>query len=245
MTNPDMDQDTITEYTLGVLPEARALEVEAYLRAHPELAAQVRAEREALAQMALDLPLDLPEARVPDGAEDRLMARLRAERQAGSPAQASPAPANTPIGAPVAGPPGARRAAPWWLAGVAVAAVLAGLLVVPRLPDWQASRTLNSYRSQPGAVDQILKAADGGRLGELVRLPDGRLFVLMDQAPQAGRVYQSWRIQGQSVRPMGTFGGRAYTSQDPFESGVVFGLTQEAPGGSQTPTPPVLTTAKL
>lgn len=233
-----IDPDTLTEYTLGVLPEARALEVEAELRRHPELAAQVRAEREALAQMALDLPLDLPEARVPDGAEDRLMARLRAERQA-----EAPAPVNTPIGAP--DQPGPRRARPWWLAAVAVAAVLAGLLALPRLPDWQASRTLSSYRSQPGAVAQVLRAPGGRRLGELVRLPGGRLFVLMDQAPAAGRVYQSWRIQGQSIRPMGTFGGRAYTSQDPFEAGVTFGLTQEPPGGSPAPTPPVLTTAKL
>lgn len=100
--------------------------MQAALEADPALRARLRADQEALTALVEALPPAEP----PAGAEDRLMARLAAEREQGT----------------LADPP--RRRVAWWpLAGLGLAAVLA-LTFVLRPP----ADPLQRYARLPGAT---------------------------------------------------------------------------------------------
>lgn len=78
-----IQRDDLIALALGTLSPQEQARVQAALDADPELQAEYRSDMAALHA----LPEQLPSAQVPEGAADRLMARLRAEREA---APASP-----------------------------------------------------------------------------------------------------------------------------------------------------------
>lgn len=236
------DADTLTAYALGLLDGEELRAVEAYLHAHPEVAAQVRADQEALAAFALSLE----PAEVPAGSEERLLARIRREEQAPNtplPAVLSAAPMERELPASPAAPappdtvqtvPPARKRALWPLAFAAAAAV-AVVLLWPNWQGWQTQQALRGYQNQPGAVTTQLQGEGGQRLGTLVRLADGRTFAVLNEAPQRGRVYQAWSVANGQAQSIGVFQGR-HILTPPLPRGAAFAVSVEPPGGSEQPT---------
>ncbi len=210
----------LSAYALGLLGGPEQREVQAYLTEHPDLAAEVRAEQEALTALVFSLP---PEP-VPAGDADRLMARVRAEQVT---REVAPAPARPT--------PGRRRPAWPWSLAVAAAVALAALTVWPSVQNRPTPQTLSQYQDQPGAVSQPLRAQGGGALGTLVRLPDGRAFVQLTAEPQGGRVYQAWSVQNGAATSLGVFDGRQILTP-PLATGSAFAVSVEPPGGSPQPT---------
>ena len=208
----------LTSYALGLLDDAERREVETYLDANPDVAAEVRADQDALAALVFEMP----PAPVPAGDADRLLARLHAEQAEDKPA---PAPAQ-----PV------RRRTNWlWPLAVAAALALATLAAWPNVQNWQSQRTLSQYQGQPGAVSRPLEANGGQPLGTLVRLADGRAYVQLTSEPATGKVYQAWSVQGKTVTSLGVFDGR-HILTPPLASGSAFAVSVEPPGGSPQPT---------
>ncbi|BDP40851.1 anti-sigma E factor [Deinococcus aetherius] len=214
MTSPDRDQ--LTAYALGILPPEEEARVRAALDADPALRAQVDADQEALVALAEALPQEP----VPGGAEERLMARLVRER---------PEPAAPVVSA--APPVTRRRPNRTWLplAALGLAAALALVLVLRPEGD-----PLRRYASTPGATTQPLEA-NGNRLGQLVRLPDGRAYVYLAQPAEAGRIYQMWQIQGGVPVSLGLFEGQGFLLTG-LATGATVAVSVEPPGGSPQPT---------
>ncbi|WP_288432624.1 anti-sigma factor [uncultured Deinococcus sp.] len=218
--NPDREQ--LLAYALGQLSPAEAAQVQARIDADPELRAEVQADRDAL--LALVETLDLAAAEVPPGAQERLLARLRAETAPVS-GPAPGAPLRTVPGRPVAR---SRSTTPLWTAAALAAALAVGLWLRP------PADSLARYAAVPGAAAQALGPA-GAPLGNLVRLPDGRVYVRLGQAPAQGRTYQLWRIApGGAPVSLGVFGRDVLTASLP--QGTSVAVSVEPPGGSPQPT---------
>ncbi|THF68092.1 anti-sigma factor [Deinococcus sp. Arct2-2] len=217
-----IDQDQLTAYALGILPPEEEVRVRTAIEADPTLRAQLDADLAALVALSESLP-DSP---VPAGAEDRLMARLHAERIAAGPTAPL---VTTPLPAPSqAVSPPARR--PLWplLATLGLAAaVTAVLLMRPADP-------VSQYANTPGAVTESLEA-EGKNLGQLVRLPDGRAYVYLSSAADAGRVYQLWQIVGGKPASLGVFDGQGIEIKG-LEAGATIAVSVEPTGGSEQPT---------
>lgn len=223
--NPDREQ--LLAYALGQLSPAEAAQVQARIDADPALYAEVQADQEAL--LTLVEALDLSAAQVPPGAQERLLERLRAEETP----TAVPAPRTSasrpgpPRAAPGPAPRPARPLTALWTAVALAAALGVGLWLRP------PADTLARYAAVPGAERQALGPA-GAPLGTLVRLPDGRVYVQLAQAPAEGRTYQLWRIQGGAPVSLGVFGRGVLTAALP--QGASVAVSVEPPGGSPQPT---------
>lgn len=218
-----VDSDQLTAYVLGLLSPAEEARVQAALDADPALCARLRAESEAL----LGLVQTLPGVEVPAGAEDRLMARLSAER-AGEPTRTKAPPAVADV--PAAPPVPQRRRLPWLpLATLGLAAALALAFVLRPPPD-----PLRQYAQTPGATTQTL-GANGANLGQLVRLPDGRAYLHLNQPAERGRVYQMWQIRGGKPVSLGVFEAQGFLLTG-LPPGATVAVSVEPPGGSPQPT---------
>lgn len=232
--NPDpntvtLDDDWELRWVLGGLTAPELRLAEERLAADPALRTELAAQREALYQQTLyrqtlyrqTLPSalgDLDAAPVPQGAEERLMARLREQQQenAGS-----------------AGPGPRPRRWPWALLAVATVALLAALLSLPGAPG----EAEVAYQDRPGAVALPLRAdaGAGASLGTVVRLPGGEVVVQLDRAAPPGQVYQLWALRGEEVASLGTFERElALRISDP--AGLSLAVSVEPPGGSPLPT---------
>lgn len=184
----------------------------AALDADPDLRARLRADREALAALIASLP----EVALPAGAEDRLMNRLAAERATAAPTVAV-APAN--------------RRLPWWpLAALGLAAALAAAFVLRPL----TADPLRQYAGTPGATTQTVEA-NGTSLGQLVRLPDGRAYLHLNEPADAGRVYQAWQIRDGTPVSLGVFDGQGFLLAG-LPPGATVAVSVEPTGGSEQPT---------
>ncbi|MPY67315.1 anti-sigma factor [Deinococcus sp. SDU3-2] len=207
------DRDDLLAYALGTLSPAEAARVEADLDRDPALRAELRADLDALALLLDDLdPQAVP---VSAGAEQTLLARVRAE--------GSPGPGAAPIPLPSARPP--RR----WPVAVGLVAALA--LVFVLLPRPQAD-PLEAYLETPGAVERSLES-DGERVGTLVQLPQGRVFVQLSRPLPPQRTYQLWRIENGTPVSLGTFERGLLVTLAP---GSTLAVSVEPPGGSPQPT---------
>ncbi|GAA5533061.1 anti-sigma factor domain-containing protein [Deinococcus aluminii] len=203
-----IDPDQLTAYALGILPPEEEARVQAALESSPELRAQLRADREALTALAEALPVVDP----PAGAEDRLLARVAAERRA----------APTPL------PP--SRPTSWLLLaalGLAAALALAFVLRPPADP-------LQRYAGIPGATTRAVTAS-GGPVGQLVRMPDGRAYLYLNRPAEAGRVYQMWQMQAGVPVSLGVFDGQGFLLPG-LPPGATIAVSVEPPGGSPQPT---------
>ncbi|MCP2013975.1 anti-sigma-K factor RskA [Deinococcus sp. HSC-46F16] len=211
------DRDDLLAYALGTLSPAEAARVEAELARDPALRAELRADLDALALLLDDLdPAAVP---LPAGAEDALLARVRAE--------GGPVPHVAPAPLPPARPP--RR----WPIAVGLVAALA--LVFALLPRPQPD-PLEAYLETPGAVERSLEA-DGERVGTLVRLPEGRVYVHLSRPLPPERTYQLWRIENGTPVSLGTFERGLLVTLAP---GSTLAVSVEPPGGSPQPTTPPL-----
>lgn len=92
---------------------------------------------------------------------------------------------------------------------------------------------LRRYASTPGATTQPLEA-NGNRLGQLVRLPDGRAYVYLAQPAEAGRIYQMWQIQGGVPVSLGLFEGQGFLLTG-LATGATVAVSVEPPAAARNP----------
>ena len=225
-----INRDDLLALALGLLTPEEEARVQAALDADPALMAEYRADLEALHH----LPDDLPPAQVPAGAEERLLARLHAERPA---AQATPAP-GAPVSQPLFPDGQAAQGAPRpgrlnWRGGL-LALVAAVALGVMFLRPSEPADLLSEFAGAPGAVTQEL-GATGRPLGQLIRLPDGRAYLHLSAAAPEQRVYQLWRIENQTPVSAGVFDGQGILIPA-LKDGQTIAVSVEPRGGSQQPT---------
>lgn len=208
------DRDDLLAHALGILSPAEAARVEAELARDPALRAELRADLDALALLLDDL--DPAAGKVPAGAGAELLARVRAEEAGAQMPEVAPAPLP-------ARPP--RR----WPVAVALAAALA--LVFALLPRPQPD-PLEAYRTAPGAAERTLEAG-GERVGTLVQLPGGRVYVHLTRPLPPERTYQLWRIENGTPVSLGVFERGLLVTLAP---GSTVAVSVEPPGGSPRPT---------
>ena len=226
-----LTSDLLTDYALGLLTPGEEAEVEAALELHP----QARQEASVYLSGLTDLVMDLAPLPVPEGAADRLMARLNAEVLKPD-VSAQQAHSTGPlVSSPLTPTPVAQQAnrRSWLYPVLAVAAAAAiGVAVLPgllnRTPDFA------SYQARPGAVTSTINDKAGAAVARVVRLPDGHAYVQMQASVASGRAYQAWKIEGGKPVSLGMFQGQGYVAQLP--AGTVFAVTVEPPGGSPQPT---------
>ncbi|WP_309571811.1 anti-sigma factor domain-containing protein [Deinococcus sp.] len=238
----NIDRDHLLASALGQLSPAEEAQVQAVLRADPALQAEYQAEQEALMLLLGDLDLD--SVTLPADAEDRLLARIRAEDSGveGSEPEATRAPlaspgtvalvpgGSLPASAPTEGAVRSRTRPAWWLAlPLGLAAALAVFFALR--PD---ADLLVQYAATPGAVSRQV-TANGQSLGTLVRLPDGRVFVKLGRPADSGRTYQLWQIAGGKPVSLGIFGDQGVLTA-PLPEGATLAVSVEPPGGSAQPT---------
>lgn len=207
------DRDDLLAYALGTLSPAEAARVEADLDRDPALRAELRADLDALALLLDDLdPQAVP---VPAGAGETLLTRVRGK---GSPVLGA-----APVPFPPARPP--RR---WPIAVGLVAALALVFVLLPRpQPD-----PLEAYLETPGAVERTLES-DGERVGTLVQLPGGRVYVHLSRPLPPERTYQLWRIRDGTPVSLGIFERSLLVTLAP---GSTLAVSVEPPGGSPQPT---------
>ncbi len=216
-------RDDLIALALGTLSQQDEARVQAALAADPQLQAEYRSDLAALHALAEHLP----PGQVPEGAADRLMARVRAERQAApSPVPFPPAEAQTT-------PAGARSGRRNWGLGLGALGLAAALALFFALRP--PTDPLTRYAGMPGAVSQPLTGADRTQIGQLVRLQDGSAFLYLSAAPPSARVYQLWKIEGGAPVSLGVIDGQGKLVQD-APDGLTLAVSVEPPGGSEQPT---------
>ncbi|WP_407539118.1 anti-sigma factor [Deinococcus radiomollis] len=232
-----LTSDLLIDYTLGLLTPVEEAEVEAALELYP----QARQETNIYLNGLSDMVMDLEPAPVPEGAADRLLARLNAEivgveAVPTGAAHTGQSLAFVPV-APAAEVTAAEVAAPvrrnWLYPVIALAAAVAlGVAVLPGLLNRPAD--FASYQARPGAVTATIDDKAGTAVAKVVRLPDGHAYVQMQGSVPTGRAYQAWKIEGGKPVSLGMFKGQGYLAAVP--AGTVFAVTVEPEGGSPQPT---------
>lgn len=223
-----VDKDSLVAYALGMLSVHEARQIEVHLRNSAEDAATVRDYFEVLTAIVLSQePVDVPE-----DAEARLLERVRSE---------------TPKTSKIITLSKRPRWQGWvGLTAAAAIAVTAWVgFLQPLYQDFRIDQRLQTVQTHPGTVSEVLLSDTDESLGTLVRLPDNRLFVVLNDVPPRGQVYQGWEIVDGTPVSLGTYDGRVLEIAQPLGIGSVFGVTLEPPGGSRQPTTTPLLLYKL
>lgn len=219
--------EQLSLYAFGLLETEAAARVAARLERDPAWRAELGVMQGTLAGLAEAAP-------VPVGAARRLLDRVRldaAQSEATQSVKTQP-PGNLKLSE---APPRARLPYGPLFALALTAAVVAALVLVPRLSSATPEQQLGRYQAEPGAATTALKTKDGQALGSAVRLKDGRTFVLLAADAPAGKAYQAWQVVGAAPRSLGVFKGRSFLSE-PVAGKVVFAVSVEPPAGSEQPT---------
>lgn len=227
-----VQSDQLLAYALGQLDPVETAQMEAALQADPALQAELQQHLDALSTL-LD-ELDLSTVEVPADAEERLLARVRAEGSASSlqTETTSSAPGPAPLESGSNALPVRKKA--WWIpAGLSLAAALALAFFLRPAED-----PVSRYARLPGAVAQPIGTPEE-QLGTIVRLTDGRVYVHLKRPPADGRTYQLWQIKDGQPASLGVFSGDGLLTEG-LPQGVTLAVSVEPPGGSPQPTTPPL-----
>ncbi len=235
-------EDLKEAYALGALSEEERQEVEDYLRAHPEL----RAEVDELRSVANLLALSPQEYEPSPKLRRDLLNRISSSHEATSAADPS-----VRQGSP-------RQGGLWRLfgpGGLAAAAVLA--LVTIGMFAWNVSlqeenQALQGYiRGQQTYALQGTGAAQEVH-GEVVPLGDERAVLMVEDCPSPpeGETYQAWIMREDVPEPAGLFepndaGIAAAPLEGSIEGADAVAVTLEPLGGSSSPTSDPLLTANI
>jgi anti-sigma-K factor RskA len=128
-----------------------------------------------------------------------------------------------------------------WAFPVAAAAAVAASLTAVGVGIWAASLSsrLEDERAANARSAQVFELA--GAQGSLVVTPSGEATLIvkdLGRAPQ-GKTYEAWVIQGEVVKPAGTFPGgepTAFVLSRPVPRGTTVAVTLEVAGGVDRPT---------
>jgi anti-sigma-K factor RskA len=227
---PDHDRwaDAAGAYVLGAMPARERQAFESHLAACPECQADVDDLRPA----AEALPMASPPMVPPPALKDRIMAEV--EREAALLAQAGPA-ADRPAPEP-------RRRFRFSLGGWRLAPVAAALLIVGAIAGFalRGGEDTQTFSAGPNAHVRV----DG----------ENATFVAQDMdAPPEGKVYEMWVVpKGESTPkptnvlfvPRGNGAVEAAIPGDASDIAQVL-VSDEPPGGSETPTGDVVAKADL
>jgi anti-sigma-K factor RskA len=227
---PDHDRwaDAAGAYVLGAMPARERDDFESHLATCPECQAEVDELRPA----AEALPMASPPMVPPAALKDRIMAEV--EREAALLAQAGPA-ADRPV-------PDRRRRFRFSLGGWQLAPVAAALLIVGALAGFalRGGDSTQTFSAGPNAHVQVKG--------------DQMTFVAQNMdAPPEGRVYEMWVVpKGESAPkptnvlfvPRGDGSAEAAIPGSASDVGKVL-VSDEPPGGSETPTGDVVAQANL
>jgi anti-sigma-K factor RskA len=219
--------EQLSLYAFGLLDAEAAARVDARLERDPAWRAELGLMQGTLAELA-------EPGAVPVGAAGRLLERVRQDQALTDQAPTGPTPAS-PANLKLSEAPKPRAPYGPLLALALTAAVIAGLVLFPRLTSQTPEQQLGRYQAEPGAATTALKTKDGQNLGTAVRLKDGRTFVLLAANAPEGRAYQAWQVIGAAPRSLGVFKGRSFLST-PIAGKVVFAVSVEPPAGSPQPT---------
>ena len=200
-----VDADTLVAYALGILSPAAEREVEAYLEARPEAAATVGGYQDALSELVMALA-PVPQ---PESAVEALLSELRDSQK-------------TPVWR-------------WGLSLGLAAKAAAAFWLIGQAPPAEVREQLEVYRSRPGAVTDALFDVRGSIVGDVVRLPDKRLFVAFDNLPADDRVFHAWEVVGGVPQPLGAWYGHTFVTERPLAPGSTFAVSLE-PSESSFPT---------
>ncbi|MFN3275105.1 MAG: anti-sigma factor domain-containing protein [Paracoccus sp. (in: a-proteobacteria)] len=227
LTPPEQDEALAAELALGLLDGPEAEAAVARLSTDPVFAQSVRDWQELLAGLALRLTPVMAPARARQAIRERLGHSV----------------------APLSTDPNART--PWWrgpwgvIGGLLAAAVLAVVLILPGLPDMQA--TPPDYQAQLVSDDQALQVA---------ALVDGREMeiALHSGAAPSGRDWEIWWIEPDGSAPIsiglvpreGNLRMTLPEGLDPSDA-IRLALSDEPEGGSPTgqATGPIVAIAAL
>lgn len=221
-----VDRDLLLDYVMGSLTPEQESEVANYLNAHPQEAAWVRDLFETLASLALAQG----PAEVPAGAEDALLERIRSS---GDSDATRPEVLTLPK---ERRPPHSRRNAWLGLALAAALAVVAWVGLRPTLENYTVAQRLESLCGEAGVTCETLVNDSNQTLGTLAVRPNNELYVVFEQEPPAGQVYQAWEIVGDTPQSLGIWEGRVLNITQTVGADSVFGVSVEPPGGSPQPT---------
>jgi anti-sigma-K factor RskA len=228
MTDHDRWVDSAGAYVLGAMPARERQDFESHLATCPDCQADVDDLRPA----AEALPMASPPMVPPAALKDRIMAEV--EREAALLAQAGPA-ADRPERAP-------RRRFRFSLGGWQLAPVAAALLIVGALAG---------FALRGGDGTQTFSAGPNAQVR--VKGENATLVAENMPAPPEGRVYEVWVIpKGESkprptnvlFRPRGDGAAEAAIPGSASDIAQVL-VSDEPPGGSETPTGDVVMQAKL
>ena len=237
--------EQLSLYAFGLLDPEAAARVDARLERDPAWRAELKLMQGSLAGLAEAAP-------VPTGSVQRLLERVRQDAAQTVQARTVQAPLSTaslstqppstqlpstqpPENLKLPEPPTARVPYGPLFALALTAAVVAALVLVPRLTSTTPEQQLGRYQAEPGAATTALSTKAGQTLGTAVRLKDGRAFVLLAADAPQGRAYQAWQVVGAAPRSLGVFKGRSFLSE-PIAGKVVFAVSVEPPSGSAQPT---------
>jgi anti-sigma-K factor RskA len=246
MTPPDDDiLELLAAYALDTLEPEEIAQVSALLEERPEL----RATLAELRATASRLPYGLPEATPTPDLRQRVLDRATGRAEPRSPTA-------------LAHRPGRMRAWLLSLGGLAAVAIVAaaigwGQLAAAQASLAQAQQQLADARASLAQAQQQLATAEAklaltqvqltGDAGQakLLRVDSGET-IMVAQLPQLppGRVYQLWRIEGQSApASAGIFtvdqqgyGAITIAPGQPPRAGETFAVSNEPDGGSPGPT---------
>ena len=227
-----VDRDILVDYVMGSLTPEQETEVAGYLNRNPEDAAWVRDLFETLAVVALAQD----PAEVPVGAGDALLRRIRAGDQPPVTTPVLTLPREVKPGSAEPAPRRSRRNAWLGLALAAAIAVAAWVGLRPTLENYQTAQRLERLCGEPGVRCETLTDDANRTLGTLAVSGDNEVFVVFDQAPPAGQVYQAWEIVGGTPQSLGVWPGRVLEVGRALGAESVFGVSVEPPGGSPQPT---------
>jgi anti-sigma-K factor RskA len=230
---PDHDRwtDAAGAYVLGAMPARERQDFESHLATCPECQADVDDLRPA----AEALPMASPPMIPPAALKDRIMAEV--EREAALLAQVGPA-ADRPA-------PEKRRRFRFSLGGWQLAPVAAALLIVGALAG---------FALRGGDGTQTFSAGPNAQVR--VKGENATLVAQNVDAPPAGKVYEVWVVpkgakKGDPPKPTNVlFVPRANGAVEAAIPGSASDIAQvlvsdEPPGGSETPTGDVVMQAKL